>query len=67
MRILTKEQFELLEMMVDVDKLRHFPGAARALTSLEEFGLIGPDFKITAEGLAILRAQRPDRVRRRVH
>ncbi|MGO4355144.1 hypothetical protein AB4Z25_24825 [Rhizobium sp. RAF36] len=57
MKNLTKEQLELLAMLADTNKLRHMPNATACLVTLEELGLVGPDFQATEAGRRILESQ----------
>jgi len=66
MKQLSKDQLDLLEMLADTGKLRFIPEASALLVSLEELGLIGPDFTVTEAGKIVLDTK-SDYVRRRMH
>lgn len=67
MKNLSNEQLDLLEMLADTSRLRHIPEASEILVSLEELGLIGSDFTLTAAGKMALSGRSPDQLKRRMH
>lgn len=54
-------------MFADTNKLRHMPNAMACLVSLEELGLVGPDFQLSEAGRRIVESQGTERPRRKLH